>query len=172
MIDARNRALWLIVILIIAGCGTVTRHHANSSTEEALEKTAEKGPVKLIIRITPREPRLSDLVEMDVDVVAPAEVEVKPPAFGQAVGDFLVRDYKEKSDAPRSGERSSTRRFHYQLEPVHAGRHLIRSIAIEFVDNRPGSEAKGMSSTVESDPLELFVTSELGDQVPDLGNLE
>lgn len=139
-----------------------------------LERTSEKGPVKLVVRVTPAEPRLSDLVEMDVHVTAPPDVEVKAPAFGQAVGDFLVRDYSEKKDStstPQPGE-PTTHRFRYQLEPVHAGRHLIRSLAIEFIDNRANSEAKGKTSLIESDPLEVQITSEFGDKQPDLADLD
>ena len=78
------------------------------------------------------EPRLSDLVDMDVRVESQPCVEIKPPAFGQAVGDFLIRDYSER---PAEAGTGNVRRFHYQLEPAHAGKHLIRSVSIEFVDS-------------------------------------
>ena len=107
------------------------------SPADAIERSAEKGPVKLSVRVWPRKPRLSDLVEMDVRVESQPDVEIKPPAFGQAVGDFLIRDYSERPAEPGAG---NVRRFHYQLEPAHAGKHLIRSVSIEFVDNRPSSE--------------------------------
>ncbi len=64
------------------------------------------------------------------------------------------------------------RRFHYQLEPAHAGKHLIRSVSVEFVDNRPNSERRGEPALVETDPLEVNVTSELAKGAPSLANLE
>ena len=64
------------------------------------------------------------------------------------------------------------RRFHYQLEPAHAGKHLIRSVSIEFIDKRPNSERRGEPALVETDPLEVNVTSELGNEAPSLANLE
>ncbi len=121
------------------------------------------------MRVWPREPRLSDLVEMDVRVESPPDVEIKPPAFGQAVGDFLIRDYSERPPEPGAG---NVRRFHYQLEPAHAGKHLIRSVSIEFIDKRPNSEGRGEPALIETDPLEVNVTSELGDEAPSLANLE
>ncbi len=60
--------------------------------------------MKLSVRVTPREPRLSDLVEMDVTVEGQANVEIKPLAFGQAVGDFLIRDYTERPKEPGAPE--------------------------------------------------------------------
>ncbi len=41
--------------------------HRRVRRRDALERTAQKGPVTLSVRVSPREPRLSDLVEMDVD---------------------------------------------------------------------------------------------------------
>jgi len=134
-----------------------------------IERTAEKGPVKLFVRVSPREPRLSDLVEMDVRVESQPDVDIKPPAFGQAVGDFLIRDYSER---PAEAAAKNVRRFHYELEPTQAGKHLIRSVSIEFVDKRPTSERRGEPALIETDPLEVNVTSEFGDGAPSLANLE
>ena len=64
------------------------------------------------------------------------------------------------------------RRFHYQLEPAHAGKHLIRSVAIEFVDKRAGGESRGEPALIETEPMELEVTSELGGRAPSLAELE
>ena len=85
------------------------------------------------------------------------------------MGDFLVRDYSERP--PEAGAKN-VRRFHYQLEPAHAGKHLIRSVSIEFVDKRPNSERRGEPALIETEPLEVNVTSELGARHPSLANLE
>ncbi|MBS0201811.1 MAG: hypothetical protein JSS49_02855 [Planctomycetes bacterium] len=166
---------WIICLLLLTlGCGTAKQDTATAPASDVIERVTEKGPVKLIVRVTPGSPRLSDLVEMDVSVTAPSEVEITPPAFGAAVGDFLVRDYGERKEESAATEPADvkSRRFRYELEPVHAGRHLIRSIAIEFVDRRPKSETRGEPAVIESEPIEVQITSELGDQVPDLANLE
>ena len=162
-------------LIALVGCDRNGTSPSTSVTnKDALVRVTEKGPVKLTIRVTPPEPRLSDLVEMEVEVIAQPSVEVIPPTFGQAVGDFLVRDYSEKKLAlPKSQPGTpATHRYLYQLEPVHSGRHLIRSLTIEFVDNRPNSEARGQTSLIESEPLEVQVTSEFGDALPNLANLQ
>jgi LPXTG-motif cell wall-anchored protein len=156
-------------LVLIAGCAVSDRANPASAPATPLERSAEKGPVKLLVRVEPRQPRLSDLVEMDVQVEFPPGIAIKPPAFGQAVGDFLIRDYSERP--PEAGARN-LRRFHYQLEPAHAGKHLIRSVSIEFVDQRPNSERRGEPVLIETDPLEVEVTSELGDEAPSLAHLE
>jgi hypothetical protein len=161
----------LIATMLLSGCSVsrTSNTTASSSPENAIERKAEKGPVKLFVRVTPREPRLSDLVDMEVTVESQPDVEIKPPAFGQAVGDFIVRDYTER---PVESGAGNVRRFHYQLEPAHAGKHLIRSVSIEFVDKRPNSERRGEPVLIETDPLEVNVTSELGGEAPSLANLE
>jgi hypothetical protein len=161
----------LIATMLLSGCSVspTSNTTAPSSPENAIERKAEKGPVKLFVRVTPREPRLSDLVDMEVTVESQPDVEIKPPAFGQAVGDFIVRDYTER---PVESGAGNVRRFHYQLEPAHAGKHLIRSVSIEFVDKRPSSERRGEPVLIETDPLEVNVTSELGGEAPSLANLE
>ena len=172
----RTCSVAILGLCLIGGCGTSANQSAArvDSAADRLERVSEKGPVKLVVRITPAQPRLSDLVEMDVQVTAQPDVTVTPPAFGQAVGDFLVRDYSENKAAKTtsaSGE-SSTHHFRYQLEPMHAGLHLIRSLAVEFVDHRPNSESKGETGLIESEPLEVQVTSEFGDKLPNLADLE
>ena len=158
-------------VFLLAGCEARRGSEGASPSQSAsaIEGSAEKGPVKLSVRVWPRQPRLSDLVEMDVSVLSQPGVEIKPPAFGQAVGDFLVRDYSERPPEPGA---ENLRRFHYQLEPAHAGKHLIRSVSIEFVDKRPNSERRGEPALIETDPLEVNVTSELGTDAPSLANLE
>ena len=164
--------LLIVCLLLFAGCSKSSdAPKATAATTEAIERVTEKGPVKLTVRISPTEPRLSDLIEMDVVVVAKNNVEVVPPTFGDAVGEFLVRDYRERTPAKSSAGDEKTRLFHYQLEPVSSGTHLIRSVAIQFTDNRETSEAKGKATYIESEPIEIKITTELGDQKPDLANL-
>jgi hypothetical protein len=170
----RRKAVFVCAIggmILLAGCGShrTNKVASTSGSENTIERRSEKGPVKLFVRVLPREPKLSDLVEMDVTVEAQPGVEIKPPAFGQAVGDFLIRDYSER---PAAAGEKNLRRFHYQLEPAHAGKHLIRSVSIEFVDRRANSERQGEPTLIETDPLEVNVTSELGTGAPSLKNLE
>lgn len=178
-LDWHRTRLVLCVMLLVScvdGCGPSASPATGTakSNVDRLERTSEKGPVKLTVQVTPAQPRLSDQVEMDVQVTAAPEVEVKPPTFGQAVGDFLVRDYSERKDAssdPQPGQ-PVTHRYRYQLEPVAAGRHLIRSLAIEFIDRRKDSESRGKPLLIESEPLEVEVTSEFGNKVPDLADVD
>jgi hypothetical protein len=167
------KGLLIFFLVLMIGCSrSVIDVKSESRDSESLTSIAEKGPVRLIVRVTPSKPRLSDLVDMNVEVESQPNVEVKPPTFGDAVGDFLVRDYRERSPDGTAHSAVKKRVFHYRLEPVSSGKHLIRSVTIEFTDNREASESKGKAAFVESEPIEIQVTSEFGDQTPDLGNLD
>jgi hypothetical protein len=162
----------LLLLLLLSGCSRATPTVGVDVGKDALSHVSEKGPVRMTVRVSPPEPRLSDLVNLEIEVVAPEQIEIKAPTFGNAVGDFLVRDYHEDSSETSSEAKEQTRKFHYELEPVHSGTHLIRSVVIEFVDRRDSSEEKDKVATIASDPIEVKVSSMLDDQVPDLGQLE
>ena len=158
-------------ILMLPGCNEKSAKPDSSAPFTGIERIAEKGPVKMTVRFSPKEPRLSDMIDMDLIIEALPDVEIKPPDFGQGVGDFLVRDYTERAGETAAGSGKKIRRFHYQLEPAHAGKHLIRSVSMEFTDKRKDSESKGEPVLLETDPLEINVTSELGDKTPSLTDL-
>ena len=67
----------------------------------AIERSAEKGPVKLFVRVWPRAPRLSDLVEMDVRVESPARR--RDQAAGVRTGRGRLSDSRLQRAAPRGG---------------------------------------------------------------------
>jgi len=162
----------LLFLMFLPGCNRSTQSVGVDVGEDVLSRVSEKGPVRMTVRVSPPEPRLSDLVNLEIEVVAPEQIEIKAPTFGNAVGDFVVRDYHEDSSGASSESKEQTRKFRYELEPVHSGIHLIRSVVIEFVDHRDSSEEKGKIATIASDPIEVKVSTMLEDEVPDLGQLE
>lgn len=110
---------------------------------------------------------------MEVTVTFPEGVEVRSPDFGEGSA-ISGRDYSE-TKPPRSSLQDKgldSRRFLYELEPTQTGRHLIRSLALEFVDRRPTSEIRDQLALIESEPLEVDVTSELEDQIPSLSDTD
>jgi len=63
----------VLVLVLLTVYSQMEKHEgvAPSQAGNAIERSTEKGPVKLFVRVSPREPRLSDLVEMDVRVPVP-----------------------------------------------------------------------------------------------------
>jgi hypothetical protein len=160
----------LLLALLLHGCEKPSESSL-TSTATALERSAEKGPVKLSLSIKPEKPRLSDLVEMTLSVEAENGVEIIPPFFGEAVGEFVIRNFREPQIQPDPAATKLVRKYIYQLEPMQAGKHLIGSLGIDFIDRRENSEVRDKKNSLELEPLELEVISEFSDGAPDLTRL-
>jgi hypothetical protein len=160
----------VIFVAAIGGCDDKKEEAAEAVApiSEVLEKHTEKGPVKLTVKVSPKQPRLSDLLQLEVIVTAIPEIEVVPPVFGQSVGEFAILDYATQSSVTESG--AKVRKFTYQLEPTQSGAHIIRSFNVEFTDKRPGASTE--AQTIESEPLEVNIIAEAGDKTPSLTDLQ
>lgn len=164
--------LLAVLPLVLAGCGPEQPKAPSATADNSLQRVAEKGPVKMTVRVWPREPRLSDRLSMEIVIESEPGVEVTPPSFGSSVGEFVVRDFNDTSAKPDpKAPGRQLRTLTYRLEPAFAGRHLIRSVAMEFTDKRPGTETKPEPVLLETDPIEIEVTSEWGGKTPSLGDL-
>lgn len=154
--------------LILSACGG--EEAANSATGGADVARTERvmGPVKVVVEIDPREPRLSDEPTLTLTVEAEEGVDVKMPPFGNSLGDFVIRNYR-KPMPEMSGRRQVIRQI-YELEPVRTGEHLIHPIAIPFVDNR--SKGDGKEHLAETEGLTIIVRSVLGEEIPSLADLK
>ncbi len=136
---------------------------------EGIEKTIEKGPVKLTVRVSPKQPRLSDTIVLELTVRAAPEIEIKKPEFGKGVHEFTIRDYDVLPEKLEEGK--MVRRYRYKLEAEQAGKLLIRSQQIEYIDKTAAEKEPGKRTFVLSAPLEISVSTETGDKPPDLNDL-
>lgn len=164
-----------LLLTIVTGCNarTLTVNSGQSAQAKSLVRESNNGPVQLTVRVTPESPRLSDLVSLELLIKAEEGIEIIPPVFGKAVGDFLVLDYSEQSKTNDNQPLPpNSRAFRYQLEPAHSGKHIIRSISIEFIDRRDKNESEPKTQKIQSTPIELEITSELGNSIPDLADLD
>jgi hypothetical protein len=166
----------IAILVLCSGCAT-SDPVSQKSDRDSITRTATKGEVELTIQLSPKNPRLSDLVEMEVKVSFPNHIRIEPPVFGQSVGDFAVREYgerKSKSESKNDSKKNDPsvkefRTFRYQLEPMFSGRHLIRSIPIVFAKSDSPDDSRDI---IQSEPIEVDVQSDLGDAAPDLANVD
>ena len=80
------------------GCARRAENPSTDAEEEnptAVASRVERGPVRFDVSLQPKAPRLSDEPVLTLTIRAAAGVEVEKPPFGEAVGDFLVRDFHE-----------------------------------------------------------------------------
>jgi hypothetical protein len=181
--------LGLVITFFVAclGCessfNSISNSEIESVADQSIIKTAEKGGIQLGIEVSPKQPRLSDLVDLTITIVHPSSVKIESPVFGQSVGDFAVRDYSERTsmtpkskenmqaDSTESIKQDTTKQvIRYKLEPMFSGKHLIRSIPVVFIEtSAQGAEVRDI---VQSEPIEVDVVSEFGEVSSDLSQVD
>ncbi len=136
---------------------------------EAIEQTAERGPVIVILRIEPAEPIIGDIVTLELEVRAEPDVELLMPEFGEALGRFEIIDFAPHEEIDDTG--TTIARQTYRLQPARSGRQTIPPLRVEFVDRREGHKL----APEGEDAYELMtdrVVLEVGSVLPAEARLE
>jgi hypothetical protein len=119
----------LLVVSILSASGL-------ARSADRIERQKERGPVRVDLVITPAEPVIGDVIELQLEVHAEAGVEVMMPEFGEALGRFEIVDFAPSRQQDETG--GSLARQKYRLQPAHSGTQTIPPLRIEFVDRREG----------------------------------
>ncbi|MEE3370762.1 MAG: hypothetical protein VX346_15590 [Planctomycetota bacterium] len=164
--------LWLAMAAgsLQNGCARRAENPSQDGAEEdptAVVSRVERGPVRFDVSLRPGAPRLSDEPVLTLTIRAAAGVEIEKPPFGEAVGDFLVRDFHEP--LPQKQGEVTVLRQQYTLEPMRAGTLAIDPITIKFIDRRTtGTPSRHQ---IQSEDLAVEVSTVLGDDAPSLSGL-
>ncbi len=123
--------------------GPTPARAAESDAEEAsggdsIRREYASGPVAVSLRISPAEPRIGDVVELELEARAEAGVELIMPEFGEALGRFEIVDFAPSESQAADG--AALARQRYRLQPKRSGKTSIPALRIEFVDRRPGQK--------------------------------
>ncbi len=183
--DPRLGSLLLATLLVAAGSSSAAcrRDGGPSGADVAttqpavpVERTAERGPVKLTVRADRNRITIADAFELTIEVRAEPEVDVEMPKFGHQIEQFIIRDFRQSTPArdiaDTSGAAATERvwRQTYTLESYISGRYEIPGIEVKFTDRRPQRRADpaatqpAIESSVRTEPLEVEVESLLAGQ--------
>jgi hypothetical protein len=165
-------SLCLALLLALAGCGggpsaDEAPADASGPEERSARTQVERGPVKITVEVDPKKARLSDEPILTVTVEAAPGIEVEMPPFGESLGAFLVRDFREP--LPEESSEGQILKQIYTLEPTETGELSIYPIPFTFKDNRP--EGDGKEHSVETEGLTVEIASPLAGSAPDLAEL-
>ena len=164
----RHFLMAAVLLFTVAGCGLKDSTDASvDDSEAAVRCHVERGPVQLTVEVSPGKPQLSDEPQLTLTICAQRGVRIEKPPFGEAVGDFLVRDFYEP--LPETEDDWETIRQIYQLEPTRSGKLTIAPVTVRFHDERPAGD--GEEHTIESESLTVEVSTVLGDEAPSLADL-
>ncbi|MFH1999070.1 MAG: hypothetical protein ABIK28_05270 [Planctomycetota bacterium] len=136
--------------------------------EDAARTVMERGPLKIMVEVTPKKARLSDEPVLTLTLEAEQGVEVQKPPFGESLGAFVIRDFREP--LPEIIENRTRIQQIYTLEPTQTGTLPIFPIKVTFIDNRPDGD--GEEHSLETEGLEIEVASALGTEAPSLEDMK
>lgn len=131
----------LILLLVLCGCGHDTSAPSagaapspESKAAEEITRTSTSGPVKATVTLSPAKPILGDALTLTLEVVAEPGVEVRMPAFGEALGRFDITGFVPRSRTLLDGRTQASQK--YSLESPMSGPQTIPPLRVEFVDRR------------------------------------
>ncbi len=102
-------------------------------------RAAERGPVKMTVKVDKGEITLAERLKLMVEVVAEEGVEVEMPRFGERLTDFSIRDYREyPAEAFEGGRRW---RQEYDLDVFLSGEYTVPEMTAMFTDARGGADS-------------------------------
>jgi len=168
-----TRLIWpaLLALLVLApGCrrrGDRAEGPRQAETKVARSEV-KRGPVTVTVEVDPAKARLSDEPTLTLTLDHEQGVEVRKPPFGELLGDFVIRDFRQP--LPQVAEGRQIVRQIYTLEPTRTGQLLIHPISVTFTDNRPDGDGK--QHTIETEGLTIEVASVVGSELPSLAELQ
>jgi hypothetical protein len=159
----------LAVVSWLTGCG---RHSsepsANSDTPEKRSRSVvDRGPVRVTAEVQPAKARLSDEPKLILTIEYEQGVKVEKPPFGESLGEFVIRDFREPM--PKVRDKREIIEQIYTLEPMETGRLPIDPICVTFTDNR--AEGDGKPHTIETEAISVEIESVVAGAVPSLAEL-
>ena len=147
------------------GCGGSEQEgEAGRSVEGGLERSHERGPVKVVLRLDNPKPTIADRITLQMEMISEESYEITPPAFGEKLEQFGIVDFT--STQPELLEGGKLRRTRtYVLEPFLSGEYVIPAMTFRFRKTGEGDED---GHELETEPLAVAVRSLLPDEAEQL----
>ena len=124
---------WSLVLLtvLLAACGGPKKVD-NAAPTVGFEKTFERGPVTVVVRIDKKEPTIADRIRLELEVTSDEDTKVTLPTLGAELSSFGIVDYTtSQPELTRDGKVRQTRA--YVLEPFLSGKYEIPPFKFPFV---------------------------------------
>lgn len=151
----------LAVALVLGGCTGKKKTDTPASPPAGLEKTVERGPVKVTVRLDKKEPTLADRLRLQLEVVSDEAVKVTLPPAATELNSFGILDFTtSQAERTRDGKVRQTRE--YVLEPFLSGKYTIPPFAFTFA--REGEP----EHKLETEAIEIEVKSLLPEDAQNL----
>ena len=163
-----------LVLVLAVGCSGDRKETSKADEKfDGIEVKQERGPLQVVVRVSPKEPTIADKIELALEVTISEDYAVDMPSFGEKLEQFGIRDFKESQPKLVDGNRMRTVRT-YELEPFLSGEYVIPPMKFGFskkseatadtVDKPDAGENGEEEHTLETEPLKLTVRSLLDEK--------
>lgn len=174
--------LFALCCALVCGCAKKDAKSQAAGAVAPVEKTAERGPVKLVVRVAKGTITIAEKVNLRIEAVAAGGVDVEMPSFGNKLNEFDIMDFRERVDLPvdskstgstggvggtggqaaggtKSESASGARKWtqEYVLQTFLSGEQEIPAITVKFRDKRDPNKA--IDGEVTSEPFKIKVAS-------------
>lgn len=156
----------LALTIAPGGCRRASDGESASTQPAAqpLERRAERGPVRMSVRLNKDRITIAEPFELTLEVEAEPDVDVTMPKLETSLQQFSIRDVREQS--PRADQPVAPRRVWrqtYLLDSFVSGKFEIPGPEVRFTDRRRSLDSTttrpAIASTISTEPLPIEVNS-------------
>jgi hypothetical protein len=147
---------WTLAVLPgLAGCADSTSApHPGGASSAGIEKSVERGPVRLIVRTDKSQITIAERLELMIEAAAPEGIDIRMPEFGTELNEFQIRDFRDEPARVVSDGRLW--RQTYDLDIFLSGEYALPAITVQFTDRRGDEPIEGELAT---EPFSITVAS-------------
>jgi len=169
MLGKRARICFALVLLLCcgllmacSGCDKGTQSKGKK-TEFEIDKVYERGPLTVHVRLDKAKMTIADTVLLELEAAIEPDYEVQMPKVDKVLEHFGIVDWSNLGDRLEANN-NIVSTYRYRLEPFLSGNYDVPALTFEFYDVNEVDRKYQLSS----DPIEVEVTSLLGEQRAEL----
>jgi hypothetical protein len=153
-----------VLIAVWLGCATETiEEQPNGQTfEDSVIEQTEIGPVTATIQLSPKQIKLGDPIQLQLEVLAQPNVEIELPPFGEALGRFQISNFQPRERINDDGSMYASQT--YTLQAPMSGLQRVPSLRVIFRDKRPDKESEEQEILTEE--ISVMITGLLEEDAP------
>ncbi|MBN2021025.1 MAG: hypothetical protein JW749_12475 [Sedimentisphaerales bacterium] len=148
-----------VIFLSFAGCKKSDQAPSGAAAFE-IDKSYSRGPLTAHIRIDKSRITIADTLWLEFQTVIEAGYEVNMPKVEGLLEHFGIVDWQNPGDRLDAND-NVVSTYRYRLEPFLSGKFSIPEFTFEF---RDANESNGKTYQLATEPVDIEVTSLLGEQ--------
>lgn len=169
-----NKSRIYILILLIVGLsmavGLVGCKDDAGKQEEvtfAVDEEFQRGPLTVHLRVDKSEMSIADTFNLEFEAAIGAEYTVTMPHVDEVLKNFGIRDWLDLGEK-LDDDGNVVKTYRYRLEPLVSGDFELGKFVFEFTENETEDAVEAKVYSLETKPVEIKVTSLLGEEVAEL----